>query len=473
MAGTYQAGEQKLRPGVYRRYTNKKLYGVAGAMTGVFAIPVQADFGPTETVTMHTGVETIKELYGEGGTVKGAVNLFAGGAAKVYTYRLGTGGSKGSLQLGDSVNGDAAVMLRTKYPSDLTFYVSLRNKYNQENIREFVVYEGAVRKETLEYEMDETSDETAILTEIVNKKSKIFEAEKLSVESKHLADLNQVVITAGENPVISESMEDDYEKALQAFEPYKWNVLVADTVNSNIHLLFQAYMDRIKKDGAMGICVVGDTEKSLEDRMSAAKAFNSEYVIYVGSGYVDVEGKEIRGYEAVTMQAGVIGSTPANRSVVHTMIPNAVDTLEKLKKEDYIRGIEHGMLMLSPSESGEVWFDSGITTLTTLKGEQDPGWKKIRRVVTRCEMFDRIDRTISPLIGKVNCDEEGIANIIKVAKDVLIEMENEHKIRRGAEFYMDETYDLASDSVHFIVSVGDIDSLEKIYLNYQFSFSGE
>ena len=90
MAGTYRVGEEKVRPGVYRRYTTQNNQGVAGAMTGVFAIPVHADFGPLGTVTTHTKFDTVKELYGEGGTVKGVKNLFKGGAVKVFVYRLGT-----------------------------------------------------------------------------------------------------------------------------------------------------------------------------------------------------------------------------------------------------------------------------------------------------------------------------------------------------------------------------------------------
>ena len=33
MGGTYQAGEEKVRPGVYRRYTTQDKKLVAGAMT--------------------------------------------------------------------------------------------------------------------------------------------------------------------------------------------------------------------------------------------------------------------------------------------------------------------------------------------------------------------------------------------------------------------------------------------------------
>jgi len=99
MGGTYQAGEEKVRPGVYRRYTTQDKKLVAGAMTGVFAIPVKADFGPVGTVTIHTKQDSVKEMYGMGGTVKGALNLFEGGAAKVHVYRLGTPLARQSLRI--------------------------------------------------------------------------------------------------------------------------------------------------------------------------------------------------------------------------------------------------------------------------------------------------------------------------------------------------------------------------------------
>ena len=150
-----------------------------------------------------------------------------------------------------------------------------------------------------------------------------------------------------------------------------------------------------------------------------------------------------------------------------------MDTLEVLKNEEYIEAIKNGMLLLSPNEEGEVWFDSGVNTLTTLNENQDAGWKKIRRTMTRYEMFDRIDRTITPLVGRVNCDSDGISNVVKVAQDVLIAMVSEGKLMDGANFYEDPEQPHGPDNAHFIIEASDIDSLEKIYLNYQFSFSGE
>ncbi len=500
MAGTYRAGEEKVRPGVYRRYTAQTTQGVAGAMTGVFAIPVHADFGPLRTVTTHTKFDTVKELYGEGGTVKGVQNLFKGGAVKVFVYRLGTEvstetekrGVCQTLELQDenrNENDKTIVILKTKYPTAISFTVDVKEKPANETKKQFCVYQGAVLKETLEYEVKEGADEAEILTELVNKQSAIFTAEKSVNEAVSLSNIAIVEVQSGSNPKVT---VEDYDLAFAAFEAYKWNILVADTTSEAVQASLKAYMERIKENGAIGSCVVGgriDTVKStgtledadisdykgmtFEERLNQAKSFNSEYFIYAGSGYVDEDGNRMDGYEAITMQAGIIGSTPSNQSVVHTVIPGAVDTMEVLRNEDYIKAIENGMLMLSPSEDGQVWFDSGVTTLTDLKENQDAGWKKIRRTMTRYEMFDRIDRTITPLIGKVNCDADGIANIVKVAKDVLNAMVREGKLKDGADFYEDSEYPMGEDNVHFIIAASDVDSLEKIYLNYQFSFTAE
>lgn len=469
MAGTYQAGEEKIRPGVYRRYSVPETKSVAGAMTGVFAIPVKADFGPVGVVTVHTKAATVTEMYGKGGTVKGALNLFEGGATKAYIYRLGTGGEKGRMDLKDAEDA-TVVSLETKYPTDIAFTVTLKFALGSEKEKEFSVYQGAVLKEKLSYIVKEGENEAEIFVETVNKRSSIFDAQKVAQENKKIADINQSVITAGVSPSVT---NEDYSAALEAFEAYKWNVLVTDTTDTDIHTLLKAYMDRIKKNGAVGCCVVGEgMDVTFESRLEHAKAFDSENFIYVGSGYVDTDGNKVEGYEAITMLAGIIGSTPSNQSVVHKEVPAAVDVLEVLKNEDCIKAINNGMLVLSSGEEGQVWFDSGVTTLTSLDENQDAGWKKIRRTMTRYEMFDRIDRTIAPLIGKVNCNSEGIANVIKVAKDVLIAMVSENKLMDGADFYEDPEQPHGADDAHFVIEATDIDSLEKVYLNYQFNFAG-
>ena len=40
----------------------------------------------------------------------------------------------------------------------------------------------------------------------------------------------------------------------------------------------------------------------------------------------------------------------------------------------------------------------------------------------------------------------------------------------GADFFEDKENPHGTDDVRFVIKVTDLDSLEKVYLNYQFSF---
>ena len=131
------------------------------------------------------------------------------------------------------------------------------------------------------------------------------------------------------------------------------------------------------------------------------------------------------------------------------------------------------MLLLAPNAEGQVWFDSGVNTLITPAKEQDDGWKKIRRTATRFEMFDRIDRALAPLIGKVNCDNIGVGDAVIKGQAVLDAMVGEGKLQEGAVFAEDTTQGRGPDFAHFTIVADDLDSLEKIYLTYQFRFSAE
>ncbi len=191
-------------------------------------------------------------------------------------------------------------------------------------------------------------------------------------------------------------------------------------------------------------------------------------VIYVGSGWNDSDGP-VDGYRAVCRVCGLISSTPANQSVVHSAIPGAVSLIENLSNTDYEDAIKHGMLAVSMDASDTVQLDSQVTTLVNPGEDDDDGWKHIRRLVTRNESMDRVDRALASL--KVNCDTDGIASVIQAAQKVLDTMVGEKKIAAGASFYVDPDKPAKVDSAWFIVDEDDIDSLEKVYLHYRFRFS--
>ena len=465
MGSLYNVGEQKIRPGVYRRYES---YGnnseIAGAEYGLFAIPVHADFGPVGKVSEFEkdSISELKAMYGTGGTVNAALALFDGGATKVFIYRLGEGGATSSLEVSNSES-TAIATLTTKYPTASNYNVTIKPSLNDTTKKEILVYLDAVLLETILFAT--STDEKAAFVEAVNTNSKYLTA-TAGEGTGELATITNVALTGGSAPTVT---TESYSTALEAFESYKWFMLVLDTCETEVHALAHAYIKRIFSEGALSVCALGEpTTVDFATRLAHAKAFNDEKIIYLGSGFEDADGNKIDGYLAIAIQAGIIGSLSANQSATHTVVPGAVNTIEVLKNSQYEDAIKNGMLLLSPNDEGQVWFDSGINTLITLSSIQDEGWKKIRRTATRFEMFDRIDRTVAPLIGKVNCDDVGIADVITAGQKVL-----EKKLAKGATFAEDSEHKRGSDFAHFVIVAQDLDSLEKIYLRYQLKFSAE
>jgi hypothetical protein len=145
--------------------------------------------------------------------------------------------------------------------------------------------------------------------------------------------------------------------------------------------------------------------------------------------------------------------------------------IENLSNTAYEDAITHGMLAISMDANGTVQLDSGVTTLIKPGKDDDKGWEHIRRLVTRNEIMDRVDRALAPLVDKVNCDNDGISIAIQTAQKVLDAMVGEKKLADGATIYADPSKVALVDSAWLVIDADDIDSLEKIYLHYRFRFS--
>lgn len=469
MGAFFKEGEEKIRPGVYKRYVNGDAESVAGASDGICALPIQADWGPVGTVTAHKSIKSLKETYGKKGTTTAACRVFEGGADTVYIYRLGSGGTCGEMELEDETADVAVkvVTLKQKYAGARKLTVTIRELLGDTDKKECIVYDGADKLETITFEAGENEPEA--LANAVNKLSIYMSAEKKNDGNGKVKAVAQKEFQAGTNPSIT---AESYGNAFAALEPYKFNVLAVDTDDTAVHLLAHEFIKRIYDSGSMATLTVGEpVSVSMAERLAHAAAFNDEKVQYVGGAYKEEDGHVVEGFEAAALVAGIIASTPSNESIVHYVLENAVGCGEMLTNEQYENAILNGMLTFSEDGSGNIWIDSGVNTLVSLSSAQDLGWKKIKRTKVRFELFDRLNRTIAPVIGKINCDNDGIANVIKLAQEVIDTMIAEKKLASGGSITEDTDLSHQGDSAWFNIDVDDVDSLEKIYLKYQFRFS--
>ena len=125
MGHFYKKGETKVRPGLYQRYENRGTNTTVGAMVGYCAITIQADWGPLNEIVTAVSADQLTKMFGTGGTVADAQALFDGGASTVYACRIGTGGTKASLQLNNG-EGTALVNVEALYPGKRGFAVTVK-----------------------------------------------------------------------------------------------------------------------------------------------------------------------------------------------------------------------------------------------------------------------------------------------------------------------------------------------------------
>lgn len=468
MAINYNAGENKIRPAVYQRHTNIGSSSVIGASDGICAIPVQANWGPLGVVVKNTNIGDPAKTYGTGTygtgyTVPAAEAMFEGGANTVYTYRLGTGGKAASIELTTGLTATA------KHVGTMGISVAVQAKLGDATKKQLLIYVGNALMETWDFAADGTAEGKNLIAATKNSQYITITGEAATVPALAVAS---GALTGGENPTVT---NESYSDAFAALESYYYNTIaldVDDDENMTLSLLLQAYLDDAAKLGTRAIAVVGEkTSVALETRMAHAAALNDENFVYLGGGWM--RGNESKdGVLAICYTAGVIAATPSSKGITHSVIKGATALCEAVKHSQYEAAISNGMLMVSASPDGSIWYDSGVTTLITPEeGIQDEGWKKIRRVKVRYELFHRLDLALMPKVGRVSCDSDGVADIIQAGQRVINAMVLERKLFEGAKIIEDPANPYSGDSAWFIIQVDDIDSLEKIYLHYQFRYS--
>lgn len=465
MAIFYKEGETKKRPGVYQRHANAGNAISASAQDGICAIPVQANWGPLGKVVKNASAAGLTNTYGSGTygagyTVPAAAAMFAGGASVVYTYRMGTGGKAASLTL-------EGLTITAKHVGTLAISVAVQEKIADATKKLFHVYVGKSLVETFTFDADGAKEGANLIAAAAGSQYVTITGTAAAVPVTAVAS---GALTGGENPTVA---NEDYSKAFAAMETYYYNTIALDVDDENMTLskLLQEYLTNAYQHGKLAIAVYGQkTTVAFATRAQNAKAFNDAKGVFLGGGYMSgAENKD--GVLAICYTAGLIASTPSNQGIVHTVVNGATELCETLTYEQYEEAIASGMLMLSTSPDGQIWYDSGITTLVAPSAEQDDGWKKIRRVKTRFEICDRLDRVLAPMVGKVSANKDGIADVIQTAQRVLDMMAGEGKVLPGSSFFEDPNNPFTGDSAWFIIQVDDIDSLEKIYLQYQFRYS--
>ena len=272
------------------------------------------------------------------------------------------------------------------------------------SVSELLILEDTEQLERLTFSNTENSVE-ALMEAFAAKKSNYFTLTKLKDSTEQLATIDQEEIAGGTDPNVTVSA---YSKGFEVLEAYRWNVMAIDTEDTAIQMVMQLFLNRIYDGGKFTMGVIGEpTTIDFETRLKHASAYNDYQMVYVGNGFTDIAGNVYEGYLAAARISGMVAGTPSNESITHAAVTGATEVTELLTNNQHERAIQAGALMFSVSAANTVWVEQGINSLVLPTAKEDIGWKKIKRVKVRFELFQRLNDTVEVLIGRINNDPDG------------------------------------------------------------------
>lgn len=486
MARLWQLGSEAVRPGVYFR-TSASGVTTEPSTQGIVALIYNGNWGPLNEVVDIDPEElnNLTEFVGTGNAYETARQAFIGGARMLRTVRVGsvTRTTKKSFfnlrapgEITTRQNADGTtttnappivVRITAKYPGARKFSLTIKTN-SLLNLGQMYVYDEEKRL------IDSVTfrrgvNEATALVNAINTNSKYFTAKRIGTGNSRVRDLTQVGFAVGKNPAVS---TESYTAGTNILERYNWNVVIADRATKTVEQVLIDFVRQCYEVGRFGMTVLcGSINSPIADRTSKATEINDWRVVYVLSGFLGLDGKKYGTYLCAARIAGMIANCESNASVTHLVIQDAVRPLEDLTNAQMIQAEQKGCVVLSPNDEGQVWLDNAINTLITLGNGQDLGWTKIRRTKCRFELMERVNRTLDRLVGRLNNDANGRATCITAMQRIINEMCAEGKLFLGSYAAEDPGHTSEGDRAYFVLYISDIDSLEKIYLDYNFSYA--
>ena len=467
MSGSWRVGEEKERPGVYRRHVNAGGSEIAGTAENVGLAVVSGTWGPLNKPVVTDASDDIASIIGSGKGANVITQMRIGGANTIMVVRVGSGGTPASVTLKDNKEADV-VTLTTLYPTSRALTVTIKESLEDETQKLAIIQEGTKELEAVAF----TAGATEVAGIVAAFADSVYvKAVKKADGSGTLKNISQSKFSGGTDPTVN---TEAYSAGFEASEEETWDGVAVDSDDPAVHTLLYTFINRKFEEGMYPYACVGEPKSvAIDTRIQHAAAFNDYKMHYVLNSWVGTDGVVYEGDLAAARILGMIIAVASNASLTHSVITGAESLNEALKNAAIKKALNSGCLVLSLSKSRQVWIEKAINTLTVLSADQDAGWKKIRRMKTRFELEDRIDATLEAMDGTIDNNDNGRATVMSAIVDILDAMAGENKVEAGGTVTLDTSNPPKGDSAWFNISVDDIDSMELIYLTYRYRFAPE
>ena len=445
MAGGTWTTQNKVRPGVYIRFTTNRALGLTVGERGVVTICEPMSWGPVgevmtvangDDMTPYTGYDITSEKNRFLREIFRGTNRTSP-PTTLYLYRpTAASSAKATVTTG-------TLTATAKYPgvrgNDITIVVT-EDVDNEGSFFVSTVVDGEIQ--------DQQSAET--VADLVPNDW---------VDWSGTGALTATVgapLTSGADGTVAASAYSDY---LEAIEPYKFDVIIYDGSDSTVQDSMVGFVNRLADEN-------GQYTQLVAANLTAP---DSRFVINVMSGVTLADGTTLTPQQVTWWAGGATAGAQFNESLTYATYPTAVAVSPLLTNNQIISALQSGQFILV-ADFDEVHVEQDIDSLTTYTTDIGVVYKK-NRIIRLCNTIanDIYQQFSQNYIGVVNNNEAGRARFKAAIVGYLYQIQDAEGIQNFDPEDVEVLPGIDIDAIVVNVAFYAVDAVEKIYMTVSVS----
>lgn len=439
MPGGTWTSQNKVRPGVYIRFTSSQGLGLTVGDRGTVAICEPMSWGPVaQVMTVEAGADT---------TPFCGYDVTSPNAMFLQQIFLGT---------------NRAAAPNTVYLYRPTASSSAQATVTTGNLTATALYPGVRGNDitiviTEEVDAETFTVDTVVDGVVVDEQTGIANVSDLTANSwvtwsgtGAVAATTGAPLTGGNDGTVESAA---YSAFLTAIEPYKFDVLIYDGSDPTVQTAMQSFIIRMNDDNGQycQLCAANMTSP------------DTRYIINVMSPATLSDGTELTMQQVTWWAGGAEAGAMYNQSLTNATYPGAVSTTA-MTNSQYIAALNAGQFVLA-ADNGRVYVEQDINSLTTYTTDITEVYR-YNRTIRLCNTIanDLYQQFSQNYLGVVNNNEQGRSQFQAAIVGYLLDIQANQGIQN---FEASDVEVLPGSSINAILvnlSIQPVGSVEKIYI---------
>lgn len=443
MAGGTWTSQNKVRPGVYIRFTSSRGLGITVGERGTVTICEPMSWGPVgQVMTVEAGAD-MTPFCGYDITAPQAQFL-----NEIFKGSNRTPAPNTLLLYRPTATGSAQATATTGVLTATALYPGVRGNDITIVITEVVDEEGTFTVSTV-VDGNIVDEQTgANVSDLVANDWVTWSG------TGALAATVGVPLTGGVDGTVQSAA---YSAYLTAIEPYKFDIMIYDGSDSTVQDAMVAFIKRLADENGQYSQLV----------VSGLTNPDSRYVIDLESGVTLSSGVELTAQQATWWLGGAEAGARYNQSLTYASYPGAIACTPVMTNSQYIAAINAGQIVFF-ADDNEVRIETDINSLTTFTPDITNVYRK-NRVMRLCNTIanDIYKQFSQNFIGVVNNNEQGRALFQAAIVGYLLDIQGNQGIQNFSAEDVEVLPGTDIDAIIVNVTLQAVDSVEKIYMTLE------